>query len=143
MLVDIQPARPEDRQEIRRVYLSLGRPPRRIQISDFLVARDGDSVKGCAAVRPFAGGGYLYGLAVEREWQRRGIGAALTRGRLERIRSAGGKLAVVMAMFWNVGFFRKLGFDLVQRSELPPAVMRLPDFRDPTYKRSAVLWQRL
>jgi ribosomal protein S18 acetylase RimI-like enzyme len=91
----------------------------------------------------FCGGGYLYGLAVERRCQRLGVGSQLTRARIDRIRGSGATLAVVIAMFWNVGFFRKLGFTSVPRSALPFVVRRLADFRNPLYKRSAVLDQRI
>jgi hypothetical protein len=58
---------------------------------------------------------------------------------MDEIRRNGGGLAVVMAMFWNVGFFRKLGFAATRRDELPVRVRRIADFRNPLYKRSAVL----
>jgi hypothetical protein len=58
---------------------------------------------------------------------------------MDEIRRSGGSLAVVMAMFWNVGFFRKLGFATTRRDELPVTVRRIADFRNPLYNRSAVL----
>jgi N-acetylglutamate synthase-like GNAT family acetyltransferase len=91
----------------------------------------------------FAEGGYLYGLAVRHDSQHSGIGTALTLARIHRVRQRGGNLAVLMAMFWNVGFFRKLGFETVSRGELAPAIRRLADFQNPRYKRSAVLSARV
>jgi N-acetylglutamate synthase-like GNAT family acetyltransferase len=91
----------------------------------------------------FKGGGYLYGLAVQRESQHRGVGSALTSARLDLIRESSQELAVVLAMFWNVGFFYKLGFRGVRRDQLPSFVRRLADFRNPLYKHSAVLWRSL
>jgi N-acetylglutamate synthase-like GNAT family acetyltransferase len=139
MFFAVRPALPSDRMAIYRIYRSLNRPRRRIWISEYLVAEGNGQVLGCAAVRMFAKGGYLYGLAVRRDSQRSGIGAALTRARMSKIRNHGGDLAVVLAMFWNVGFFRKLGFATVRREELDSAIRRLADFRNPLYKRSAVL----
>ena len=141
MTFSIRPAAPSDSPEIRRIYRSLNRPNRSVRHSEYLVAVSPAGVIGCAAVRMFHGGGYLYGLAVQRECQRSGVGSALTLARVDRIRAVGASLAVVMAMFWNVGFFRKLGFTGVRRENLPPSVTRLADFRNPLYKRSAVLWR--
>jgi len=124
---------------IRRIYQSLNRPNRAIHVSEYLVAENRSGVVGCAAVRPFSGGGYLYGLAVERSCQRLGVGSRLTAARIERVRDSGDDLAIVMAMFWNVGFFRRLGFSSIRRDDVPPAAKRLSDFRNPVYKHSAIL----
>lgn len=143
MLFSIRPASPSDRPAIRRMHRSLNRPERQIRISEYLVAAGNDQILGCAAVRLFPWGGYLYGLAVQHDSQRSGIGAALTRARMAAIRNSDGDLAVAMAMFWNVGFFRKLGFATVRRDELPSQIRRLADFRSPLYRRSAVLYSKV
>jgi N-acetylglutamate synthase-like GNAT family acetyltransferase len=141
--LSIRPALPPDTQDIRRIHRELNRPQRQLRSSEYLVAVDAPGIVGCAAVRMFKGGGYLYGLAVQRESQRRGVGLALTSARLDLIRERSQELAVVMAMFWNVGFFYKLGFRGVRRDQLPSPVRRLADFRNPRYKHSAVLWRSL
>lgn len=135
----VRPALQTDRHAIIHIHRSLNRPSRRVMISEYLVAEASGKILGCGAVRLFPAGGYLYGLAVRRDSQCAGIGAALTRARMDEIRRNGGGLAVVMAMFWNVGFFRKLGFATTRRDELPVTVRRIADFRNPLYKRSAVL----
>jgi N-acetylglutamate synthase-like GNAT family acetyltransferase len=141
--ISIRPALPAESREIRRIHSDLHRPKRPVRVAEYLVATDSERVLGCAAVRMFPGGGYLYGLAVERKSQRSGIGSALTGARVDLIRAKGQSIAVVLAMFWNVKFFRNLGFIGVRRNELPSAVKRLSDFRNPAYKHSAVLWQKL
>jgi N-acetylglutamate synthase-like GNAT family acetyltransferase len=103
------------------------------------VAIHADLLVGCAAVRLTSTGGYLYGLAVRRENQRLGIGSALTLARVHRIREHGGRLAAVLAMFWNVRFFTRFGFRLTPKKELAASIQRLADFRDPLYRRSAAL----
>lgn len=129
-----------DRSRIVELYNTLGRPSRpRLEISELLVAQSEDKVVGCAGVQRFAAGSYLFGLAVERRYRRQGIGSALTCARVERARASGSPFAVVLAMFWNVRFFRRLGFALVRRSELPEAALALDDLRNPLYRRSAVL----
>jgi ribosomal protein S18 acetylase RimI-like enzyme len=82
---------------------------------------------------------YLYGLAVHSDYRRRRIGSALTVAPLRRVRQRGGKVAIVLAMFWNVRFFKSLGFKLIRRDGLPQAYRRVADLRDPLYRRSAVL----
>ncbi len=138
--VTIRPARRSDLHAIHQLRTQVGRPSRRvIRISEYLVATQGPVLVGCAAVHPTSAGGYLYGLAVRRASQRQGIGAALTLARLERIRRRGGGIAVVLAMFWNVKFFSRLGFQLTKRDDLPAPARRISDMRDPLYRRSAVM----
>ncbi len=139
MTFEIRAAEPSDLGAIRRLYQTLNRPKRQIRTSEYLVAANISGVIGCAAVQPFRGGGYLYGLAVDRVWQRQGVGSRLTRARLDRVRDWGAEVAIVMAMFWNVRFFLRLGFGSIRRDDLPAAAKRLHDFRNPLYKHSAVL----
>jgi N-acetylglutamate synthase-like GNAT family acetyltransferase len=139
VMFEIRAATMTDVQAIRRIYRSLNRPKRRIRVSEYLVAVNGSGVVGCAAVRRFRGGGYLYGLAVDRSCQRLGVGSRLTVARIERVRDSGDDLAIVMAMFWNVSFFRRLGFRSIRRDAVPSAAKRLGDFRNPVYKHSAIL----
>lgn len=143
MVISIRAALPVDAKEIRRIHQELRRPRRAVRVSEYLVAVGPQGVVGCAAVRIFSGGGYLYGLAVQRKSQKSGVGSALTRARVDVIRERNQKLVVVLAMFWNVAFFRKLGFQSVGRDQLPAAVRRLADFQNSKYKHSATLWQSL
>ena len=143
MAILIRAAEPSDGGAIRRIHHALKRPKRPLRTSEYLVAADANGVIGCAAVRMFRGGGYLYGLAVRRQSQHVGVGSALTCARIEWIRQRHQPFAVVLAMFWNVGFFRKLGFVSIRRDRLPSCVRRLADFRNPRYKHSAVLWRAI
>jgi N-acetylglutamate synthase-like GNAT family acetyltransferase len=134
---------PLEASQIRRLHEELRRPKRPVRVSEYLVAVDAERVVGCAAVRMFQGGGYLYGLGVKRELRRRGVGSALTRARVTAICQADGHIAVVLAMFWNVKFFKNLCFQSVRRADLPAIIRHLADFKNPVYKHSAVLWQLL
>jgi predicted N-acetyltransferase YhbS len=80
---------------------------------------------------------------VRRESQRKGVGSALTQARIDLLTRNRRRLAVVLAMFWNVKFFRRLGFQSVRRDLLPARVQALADFRNPLYKHSAILWQQV
>jgi len=87
--------------------------------------------------------GHLYGLAVRKEFQRKGIGTALTEARMERVRASHGSQGVALAMFWNIGFFKRLGFETVRRRDLVTAILALPDFVDVRYRHSAVVVRRV
>jgi N-acetylglutamate synthase-like GNAT family acetyltransferase len=136
----IRPAQKSDVPGIRDLYRSTGRPRRAVvRSAEYFVAFEDQRLVGCAAVRPVGDGGYLYGLAVHSDYRRRRIGSALTVARLRRVRQRGGKVAIVLAMFWNVRFFKRLGFELIRRDGLPRIYRRITDLRDPLYRRSAVL----
>ena len=143
-MLTIMAASAEDVAAIQEIYSSLRRPTRMwVDPSEYLIARVGGVVRGCAGVRLIesAAGkeGYLYGLAVQRSFHRNGAGRALTEARVDRVRDFGGSQAIALAMFWNISFFRKLGFDTVARDSLSPAMRDLSDFRDVRYRRSAVV----
>lgn len=80
----------------------------------------------------------MYGLTVLPQFRRQGIGSLLTEARVQRIRRAGGGLAVAMAMFWNARFFRSQGFETMPRAHLPEPFLLLEDFQSKTLRRSAV-----
>jgi N-acetylglutamate synthase-like GNAT family acetyltransferase len=132
-----------DVPKIRALYRLTGRPERSIRLAEYFVAEQNGLIAGCAAVRQVRDGGYLYGLAVHPSYRRQGIGSALTVARLQEISTGHGTTAIVLAMFWNVSFFKRLGFKLVRRDGLPNQFRRLADLRAPLYKRSAVLSQQL
>ncbi len=94
---------------------------------------------GCAATSPQAGGGYFYGLAVKREWQRKGIGGQLMQARLEGLRAVNAGYAVALVMFWNSRFFRRDGFAPFKRGELPLLGASHADLK---VRRSAFLHMR-
>lgn len=83
--------------------------------------------------------GYLYGLAVAKDWRRRGIGHALTQERLDWLASKSIKSVYVLAMFWNIRFFKKHGFVLVDRKIFSDLSHLHEDFSDRWSRRSALL----
>ena len=129
--IAIRRARGVDRPAIRSVYQESPNPHRRrVRIGDYYVAAAGKDIVGCAAVRAVDGWGYLYGLAVKRTWRRRGIGSALISARLHWLHTHQFPCAILLTMFWNIRFFRRLGFHPQPKRDLPGSLLRLPDLRD-------------
>lgn len=142
--LEIRPAADSDVEWIRSFNILTRRPDRQLILwREYFVAWIGEERVGCAAVERLAEGGYLYGLSVQPNYRRSGIGSALTRARVEHVRAWNGKFAVALAMFWNLRFFRGLGFDNVPKASLPEAVTQLPDFRNSALRRSAAVLKLL
>jgi N-acetylglutamate synthase-like GNAT family acetyltransferase len=144
----ISRARHEDIADIQRLHQELRRPLRQqFEMEEYLVARVEGRLIGCAAVHLISsakeGEGYLYGLGVHKEFQRRGIGRALTEARIDLVRSFGGSQATALAMFWNVTFFRRLGFVTIPRDSPSTDMRKLSDFCDTRYRRSAVMLRKV
>jgi len=144
MHVEILKAREQDCGLICAIQRELKRPLRdQYSTSEYLIAwHDGVAV-GCAATALHQNGGYFYGLAVKREWQRQGIGGQLMEARVDALLNLRMEYAVALAMFWNSRFFRNHGFVPVKRSDLPPSASYHADLSNPAYRRSAVMLRYL
>jgi N-acetylglutamate synthase-like GNAT family acetyltransferase len=127
--LEIKKAAQSDASAILDLYVALNRPRRRLRIREYFVAQVGAKVVACGAVRRIENTGYLYGLAVVKEWRRVGIGSELILRRLGELRKCRIRSAVLLTMFWNVTFFRRLGFQPVARTAVHPALRRVNDFR--------------
>jgi amino-acid N-acetyltransferase len=87
-------------------------------IRDFLVAFDGERLVGCGALHFYtATSGEVRSLAVDPAVKTRGIGRALVEALEEEARAQ--ELHSIFAFTYVPGFFGKLGFEEVDRGELP------------------------
>jgi amino-acid N-acetyltransferase len=87
-------------------------------IRDFLVAFDGGRLVGCGALHFYtATSGEVRSLAVDPSVKTHGIGRALVEALEEEAREQ--ELHSMFAFTYVPGFFAKLGFDEVDRGELP------------------------
>jgi amino-acid N-acetyltransferase len=87
-------------------------------IRDFLVAFDAGRLVGCGALHFYtASSGEVRSLAVDPEVKTRGIGRALVEALEEEARAQ--ELHSIFAFTYVPGFFGKLGFEEVDRGELP------------------------
>ncbi len=108
-------------------------------MSEYFVASVAGEIVGCIASRSAGRIGYIYGLVVSKSWRRQGIGHFLTQECIEHARQAGAKQIFVLAMFWNIRFFKKHGFMLVQRSSFSDLAAVHADFVQQWASRSALL----
>jgi predicted N-acetyltransferase YhbS len=126
---------------LRRMVL---RPGQEVRPSDYdsspgirhVVAVQGDEVVGCATIYPSAhdgevGAWQLRGMAVAPDLQGKGIGAAVLRVAIDIARGAGAPLLWANARVTALGFYERLGFEVVGEEyvygplELPHKLVRL------------------
>lgn len=140
----IRRASKSDSRAIARLHRALNRPKRTDSVpSEFFVAEVSARIVGCAGVRKWDCFGYLYGLGVDKSWRRQGIGHALTQRRLDWLREAGASSAFVLAMFWNIRFFKKHGFKSANRAMKQGLGCIHRDFSESWSSRSVLLAMNL
>jgi N-acetylglutamate synthase-like GNAT family acetyltransferase len=136
----IRKARKHDWRGIAQLHCSQNRPIRRdSSVSDYFVALASEELIGTSAVRFKADTGYLYGLVVERQWRKQGIGHALICACLNHLREARVRRVLALVMFWNIRFFRKHGFTVIERTSVPAAAGIHGDFCQEWSRRSTLL----
>ncbi len=121
-------------------FLEKQRRPKRsdFAISDYFIAECSGNIVGCIALRNKEKLGYLYGLAVDRQWRRRGIGHALTQHGLDCLRKKGARSAFTLVMFWNIRFVKHHGFRVIDKRSLRLVNLH-QDFVDKWCARSVLL----
>jgi N-acetylglutamate synthase-like GNAT family acetyltransferase len=144
MIWEIRTATLRDWPEILRLQRT-GNRPRRTRSSppEYIVAMVADEMVGCIGARCADRIGYIYGLVVGKNWRRKGIGHFLTQTCIDGLRKAGVTEVFVLSMFWNIRFFKKHGFALVQRSSFSHLVTVHDDFSQKWGSRSALLYLAL
>ena len=139
-LWSIRKAKSKDLDAVTDLQNRTNRPARSDSVvSEYFVAVSGLRIVGCAAVRKRGKVGYLYGLAVDKAWRRQGIGHTLTRARLDWLCTQRATSALVLAMFWNVKFFKMHGFILTSKRAFAGLERLHRDFSDRWSTRSALL----
>jgi N-acetylglutamate synthase-like GNAT family acetyltransferase len=140
MSPEIRKASKTDLNHIQAIHRELNRPPRdSYPHEEFLIAWiDGEAI-GCAGASVYQDGGYFYGLAVRRDWQKQGVGGKLMQARIDALSGTGAHYAIALVMFWNSRFFRKFGFAPIKRELLPSSATFHADIKNPSLRRSAVM----
>ncbi|HEX4227345.1 MAG TPA: N-acetyltransferase [Bryobacteraceae bacterium] len=92
-------------------------------IRDFSVAYDGDILLGCGALHFYTPTtAEVRSLAVRPDLKQQGVGRAIVEALEQEARE--NDLAAIFAFTYSPGFFRKLGFEQVERGELPLKVWK-------------------
>ncbi|MGA1862661.1 N-acetyltransferase [Deferribacter thermophilus] len=90
-------------------------------ILKFLVYEEEDRVIGCCALYPsWEDLAEIRSLAVEKNVHKRGIGRLLVEKCIEKAREIG--IKKVFALTYQVEFFKKLGFEVVDKNDLPKKI---------------------
>ncbi|HEU4562197.1 MAG TPA: arsenic resistance N-acetyltransferase ArsN2 [Longimicrobium sp.] len=121
---DIRSASAADRDEVEALLRRTDLPPDGLdeQFGDpYSVAVADGRIVGAAGVEVHGSAGLLRSVAVDPAWQGRGVGAALTRERLEWARERG-LGSVYLLTNTAAGYFPRLGFAPVARDQVPEGV---------------------
>ena len=123
----LRKARVQDVKAIRRLIdlyaeeeQMLPRSESSIQESlrDFFIIRTRDEVVACCALQIFSDKvAEIRSLAVDPKWLKQGLGRKLVEAGLEEATRMG--ISKVFTLTYVDGFFRKLGFEVVEKSTLP------------------------
>jgi amino-acid N-acetyltransferase len=92
-----------------------------------LVARAGHRIVGCSALEVYDGGALLRSVVVDAEYRRSGVGTDLTHAAIELARR---RLVPTIYLLTTTAerFFRKLGFEVIDRADVPVTVQTSAEF---------------
>ncbi|MDQ7819038.1 MAG: arsenic resistance N-acetyltransferase ArsN2 [Armatimonadota bacterium] len=127
--MEIRPAAPSHLPVVRDLLAAAGLPDGGLpeQLEGFVVATDGDQVVGCAGMEVYGACGLLRSVAVRPDRRRRGVGRALVARLIARARAAG-VAAIYLLTTDAVDYFARLGFEPLDRDQVPPEVRRSARF---------------
>jgi ribosomal protein S18 acetylase RimI-like enzyme len=92
---------------------------RSVPNAHYLVATDGDGgIRATAAAAVFGSTTSVYFVNTDREWRRRGVGAAITAAALRRAAQAGAERAVLDSSSLGRSIYRRLGFQVVSETTI-------------------------
>jgi amino-acid N-acetyltransferase len=128
--ISIRAARPADRPGVLSLLDASALPSDGVDpaLAGFLVAEEGDAIVGVAGLERYGEDGLLRSVAVAPARRGAGLGARLTGAVVAEARSLG--LAGVYALTTTAErYFPRLGFEVIERSELPWTVRSSGEFR--------------
>jgi amino-acid N-acetyltransferase len=106
------------------------------------VATEGDVLVGTVAVEPCGSFGLLRSLAVRPQARGRGIGRRLVSAS-EAHATGAGLRGLYLLTAWAGRFFDGLGYDELERWELPESVRQTEEFRNLCPKSAIAMMKRL
>lgn len=129
MSITIAAATDADRDGVLQLLAHNGLP--QVGLADHfattLVARDGATVVGCAAVEPYGTAGLLRSVAVDASLRGQGLGIRLTEAALALARARG--IRTVFLLTETAGaFFPRFGFHPIARADVDTSVRESVEF---------------
>lgn len=117
----LRPAEARDIWPIRRLVLGAGLDPTQLRWQQFWVIERQGNIIACGQLRRFEGAQELGSMVVHPSWRHQGIGRALGR---HLIQQADSPLYLECLGQRRVRFYRQLGFQPVDSTQLPAAIGR-------------------
>jgi amino-acid N-acetyltransferase len=141
MLIDA--AHERDLPAVRRLLAAQALPLDGVdQHLAMVVAKDGDTLLGAAAVELYAGGALLRSVVVDPEARGRGLGYRLTEAALRVAKERGADTAFLLTTTAEA-FFPKLGFERIAREDVPASVQASVEFTSACPASAVVMRKRL
>ncbi|MFQ6031074.1 MAG: GNAT family N-acetyltransferase [Dehalococcoidia bacterium] len=115
----VRPARDADLPAIDALVASVGGDRENLAAHQFSLAQEEDNrIVGCGRLKPYPGFCELASLAVEEECRASGVGRGIVSQLLERHQEP----VYLLCEDDVVDFFRRFGFGLIPKSEMPPGL---------------------
>ena len=117
----LRPAQAQDIWTIRQLVFRAMLDPTQLRWQQFWVIENNNQILACGQLRTFSDCQELGSIVVRSAWQNQGLGTALTQHLIQQatqplyLECLGKRLAA---------FYQRLGFVMVERSALPPALQR-------------------
>lgn len=127
--ISFAPARPADAGAIKQLLIEAGLPAEDFanHLSHFLVASQNDRLTGAIGLEPCGETGLLRSLVVAPASRGRGLGQKLCEQMLA-VAHRHGLREVYLLTTTAAGFFPRLGFKIIDRTDVPPAIRVTAEF---------------
>jgi N-acetylglutamate synthase-like GNAT family acetyltransferase len=140
----IRPARAPDLAAIEALLSAAKLPVEGVaeHLGSFLVLHDGRGIRGAVGIEPYGDAALLRSVVVAPDERGRGRGVLLTTRAIEDARVRGAR-AVFLLTTTAAGFFPRFGFERVERSDVPGAVMASRELQGACPATAIVMMLRL
>ncbi|OGF61510.1 hypothetical protein A2662_01925 [Candidatus Giovannonibacteria bacterium RIFCSPHIGHO2_01_FULL_45_33] len=113
-------------------------------VKNFWLAKLDDKIVGCAGLNFVGNKSAIFThLVVEREYRHRGIGSALIVYRKRIAKEHDTDTLALITMYYHFNFYKRRGFKVVKRADLPNHLKNYWMFTAERYKKCAVLLQSI
>jgi len=123
----------KDEREVFRLLSQAELPVKDLtddKFKNFLIARTKDgSVVGAIGVEPYQDMGLLRSLVVHPSHREKGLGKQLV-CELESFAQSKGIKTIFLLTITAADFFRKLGYEVIQRTHVPAAIAKTEEFKN-------------